>query len=86
MATTKTQQVLALARHYGVLRPRDLAAHGIPREYLVRLHRQGVFDRPAPFVTVEMATPAERENAAQFSDEGWSGQVGWVLPQQPQRG
>src|SRR3954447_5096979 len=26
---------------------------------------------PGPFVTVEMATPAERENAAQFSGTAW---------------
>jgi predicted transcriptional regulator of viral defense system len=47
MAKTKAEQVLALARRHGVLRPRDLAAHDIPREYLVRLHRRGILDRPA---------------------------------------
>jgi len=42
MTRTKTEEVLALIHRYGVLRPRDLSAHGIPREYLVRLHRQGI--------------------------------------------
>jgi predicted transcriptional regulator of viral defense system len=46
MPETKADQVLALVRRYGVLRPRDLAAHGIPREYLIRLHQQGVLERP----------------------------------------
>lgn len=41
-----TERVLALARRHGVLRPRDLAPHGIPREYLTRLHAQGVLERP----------------------------------------
>jgi predicted transcriptional regulator of viral defense system len=41
-----TERVLALARRHGVLRPRDLAPHGIPREYLTRLHAQGMLERP----------------------------------------
>jgi predicted transcriptional regulator of viral defense system len=46
VAQTKADQLLALVRRSGVVRPRDLAAHGIPREYLVRLHRQGILERP----------------------------------------
>ena len=42
-----TEQLLHLARRQGVLRPRDLAAYGIPRAYLVRLHARGVLERPA---------------------------------------
>jgi predicted transcriptional regulator of viral defense system len=42
-----SERVLALARRHGVLRPRDLAPHGIPREYLTRLYAQGVLERPA---------------------------------------
>jgi predicted transcriptional regulator of viral defense system len=34
------EKVLALARKVGVLRPRDLRAHGIPRVVLTRLHRK----------------------------------------------
>jgi hypothetical protein len=33
----RKDQVLALTRRVGVLRPRDLDAEGIPREYLRRL-------------------------------------------------
>jgi predicted transcriptional regulator of viral defense system len=46
MAKTKADQVLALFRRYKVLRPRDLSEHGIPREYLIRLHEKGLLDRP----------------------------------------
>lgn len=63
MARTKSAQILALARQYGVLRPRDLAAHGIPREYLVRLHRQGILDRPARGIYVLAdAEPSEHQS------------------------
>jgi len=41
-----TERVLALARRHGVLRPRDLSPHNIPREYLTRLHAQGVLEHP----------------------------------------
>lgn len=40
-------EVLALARQHGLLRPRDLADHKIPREYLARLCRQGRLERVA---------------------------------------
>ncbi|MEX2324026.1 MAG: type IV toxin-antitoxin system AbiEi family antitoxin domain-containing protein [Acidimicrobiia bacterium] len=42
---TRSEQVLELARATGVVRPRDLAAHGIPRIYLTRLVRQGLLER-----------------------------------------
>jgi predicted transcriptional regulator of viral defense system len=51
-ATTQKQpeprkdRVLALARQAGVLRPRDLEAEGIPREYLRRLLADGLLERP----------------------------------------
>jgi predicted transcriptional regulator of viral defense system len=47
MPLTIAERVLALARRHGVLRPRDLEPHAIPREYLSRLHAQGVLDRPS---------------------------------------
>lgn len=47
MARTPKERVLELVRRMGVLRPRDLALHGIPREYLIRLYKQGILDRPA---------------------------------------
>ncbi len=47
MARTIKERTLQLARRLGVLRPRDLPRHGIPREYLIRLHKEGVLERPA---------------------------------------
>lgn len=43
----KTQQILDLARENGIIRPRDLAARGIAREYLRRLQRCGLLVRTA---------------------------------------
>ncbi len=63
MARTKADEVLALVHRYGVLRPRDLTAHGIAREYLVRLHQQGILDRPARGVYVLAdAEPSEHQS------------------------
>ncbi len=47
MKDSPATHLLALARRLGVLRAKDLAAHGIPRVYLTRLHRQGLLDRPS---------------------------------------
>ncbi len=41
----KADQVLALAQAHGLLRPRDLAKHGIPRQYLARLCEQGQLEQ-----------------------------------------
>lgn len=45
MAATKTEQALELVRQMGVLRPRDLEAHGLSREYLRRLEQRGLVQR-----------------------------------------
>ncbi|MCC6627939.1 MAG: type IV toxin-antitoxin system AbiEi family antitoxin domain-containing protein [Chloroflexi bacterium] len=42
---SRADQVLRRARQHGILRPRDLAAHGIAREYLRRLTRRGLLER-----------------------------------------
>lgn len=42
---SRTEQVLALARREGILRPRDLQAAGIPRSYLQRLLDRGLLLR-----------------------------------------
>ena len=42
----RKDRVLALARQAGVLRPRDLEADGLPREYLRRLLAEGLLERP----------------------------------------
>ncbi len=41
MLSSLEKKVMTLVRRAGVLRPRDLAQHNIPREYLVRLQRRG---------------------------------------------
>jgi predicted transcriptional regulator of viral defense system len=46
MTKTKAERILELFRRYKVLRPRDLSEHGIPREYLIRLHEKGLIERP----------------------------------------
>jgi predicted transcriptional regulator of viral defense system len=57
------QQVLALARRHGVLRPRDLSAHGVPREYLARLLQRGLLERPARGIYVLAdADPGEQQS------------------------
>jgi predicted transcriptional regulator of viral defense system len=45
MKTTLTQKVLAIARARQIIRPRDLEALGIPREYVLRLMRKGILRR-----------------------------------------
>ncbi len=45
MSTTKTEQVLQLAHKLGMIRPRDLTAHGIPRMLLQRLYERGELTR-----------------------------------------
>lgn len=35
------QRIMHYVSHHGIVRPRDIEAIGLPREYLLRLHRQG---------------------------------------------
>jgi predicted transcriptional regulator of viral defense system len=41
----KSDRVLALAREFHIVRPRDVEGIGVPREYLLRLHRAGQLER-----------------------------------------
>jgi predicted transcriptional regulator of viral defense system len=45
MAKNKIQVALDLVRSKGLVRPRDLLAKNIPRDYLDRLHRRGLIER-----------------------------------------
>ena len=45
MEESKTQALLDLARKQGVVRSADLRPQGIPREYLSKLHREGLLER-----------------------------------------
>lgn len=42
---SKKDKILELAREQGIVRPRDVEAIGIPREYLIRLYREGQLER-----------------------------------------
>ena len=44
--STKIEKALKLIREMGVVRPRDLASHGIPSEYLRRLCDRGLLVQP----------------------------------------
>jgi hypothetical protein len=35
------QKIMQYVGQHGMVRPRDIEAIGLPREYLVRLHRRG---------------------------------------------
>jgi predicted transcriptional regulator of viral defense system len=43
--TKPIERTMQYVRRKGIVRPRDLEALGIPREYLLRLHRQGKLSR-----------------------------------------
>ncbi len=51
-AGSKIEEALRLVRAGGMLRPRDLAAHAIPADYLDRLARRGAVERVARGVYV----------------------------------
>ena len=39
------QKIVRYAGHHGIIRPREIEAIGIPREYVLRLYRQGKLER-----------------------------------------
>jgi predicted transcriptional regulator of viral defense system len=55
--STRKDLLLTLARRTGVLRARDLAAHGIDRKYLTRLVRDGDLQRVARGLYVATGAP-----------------------------
>ena len=55
-------------RRKGIVRPRDLEALGIPREYLLRLHRQGELSRTGRGIyTLPDAAVTERHSYAEVA-------------------
>jgi len=44
-ATKPIERTMEYVRQHGIVRPRDIEAIGLPREYLLRLHRQGRLSR-----------------------------------------
>ena len=60
-------RVLELAQKAGVLRPRDLDAEGIPREYLRRLLAEGLLDRPGRgiYIAAGLTKPTPNHSLAE---------------------
>src|SRR5262249_7529055 len=66
MADSRKEQVLALVRKLGILRPRDLVEAGIPRVYLRQLNAGGGLDNPARgLYNLAHAQPTEHHHPAQ---------------------
>lgn len=66
--TQTAKRAMQYVRRHGLVRPRDLEAVGIPREYLLRLHRQGKLDRAGRGVyTLPDAVTTERHTYAEVA-------------------
>jgi predicted transcriptional regulator of viral defense system len=63
MAKTATARILDMARRQPLVRPRDVEARGIAREYLLRLYRQGLLVRPARGVYSLAGTPVTEHHS-----------------------
>ena len=62
------QKIMRYVGQHGIVRPRDIEAIGLPREYLVRLHRQGRLSRPGRGIyTLPDANITERHSYAEVA-------------------
>jgi predicted transcriptional regulator of viral defense system len=62
------QKIMHYIREHGIVRPRDIEALGLPREYLIRLHRQGKLNRSGRGIyTVPDAQVTERHSYAEVA-------------------
>ena len=62
------QKIMHYIREHGMVRPRDIEAIGLPREYLIRLHRQGKLNRSGRGIyTVPDANVTERHSYAEVA-------------------
>jgi predicted transcriptional regulator of viral defense system len=62
------QKIMQYVGQHGMVRPRDIEAIGLPREYLVRLHRQGKLNRPGRGIyTLPDAAVTERHSYAEVA-------------------
>ncbi|MCK4765129.1 MAG: type IV toxin-antitoxin system AbiEi family antitoxin domain-containing protein [Candidatus Aminicenantes bacterium] len=76
MRTSKAGDVLEIIRETGILRPRDLDAHGIQREYLIRLYKQGLIKRSGRgLYTLNEANISEHHNLAEVSKKTANGVI-----------
>src|ERR1700691_2927042 len=62
------QEILRYIGKHGMVRPRDIEDIGLPREYLIRLHRQGKIDRSGRGIyTLSDANVTERHSYAEVA-------------------
>jgi predicted transcriptional regulator of viral defense system len=62
------RKIMQYIGHHGMVRPRDIEAIGLPREYLVRLHRQGKIHRSGRGIyTLPDANVTERHSYAEVA-------------------
>ena len=62
------QKIMRYFGQHGIVRPRDIEAIGLPREYLVRLHRQGKLNRSGRGIyTLPNASVTERHSYAEVA-------------------
>lgn len=62
------QKIMRYIGEHGMVRPRDIEAIGLPREYLIRLHRQGKLNRSGRGIyTVPNANVTERHSYAEVA-------------------
>jgi predicted transcriptional regulator of viral defense system len=67
-AAAPLQKILRYVGKHGIVRPRDIEAIGLPREYLVRLHRQGKLNRPGRGIyTIPDANVTEHHSYAEVA-------------------
>src|SRR6476661_10607808 len=68
MAKPFQRIIMQYVAQHGIVRPRDIEAIGLPREYLVRLHRQGKLNRPGRGIyTLPDASVTERHSYAEVA-------------------
>jgi len=68
MNSDVTESILSLMKQNGILRPRDLDAHNIPRRYLSRLLERGLLERSARGIyIVKDAELSENQTIAEVS-------------------
>src|SRR6202453_1769415 len=62
------QKIMQYIGQHGIVRPRDIEAIGLPREYLVRLHQQGKLNGPGRGIyTLPDANVTERHSYAEVA-------------------
>ena len=62
------EKAIQYVRQNGIVRPRDIEAIGVPREYLLRLHRQGRLNRTGRGIyTLPDASVTERHSYAEMA-------------------